>query len=60
MRGIWWSCVTRWRARGQVERRSGRPAPGRHLLEVKRGRIVRVTLAYPDKAEALEAAGLSK
>jgi ketosteroid isomerase-like protein len=52
-------CVTRWRAEGKS---SGAAVNQRQadICEIKHGRIVRVTLAYPDKAAALAAVGLSE
>jgi ketosteroid isomerase-like protein len=52
-------CVTHWRAKGKG---SG-VAIDLHAADVyefKDGQVVRVTQGYPDKAAALEAAGLSE
>ena len=52
-------CVTHWRAEGKS---SGVSVDQRQadVFEVKDGMVVRVTLAYPDKAEALAAVGLAE
>ena len=52
-------CATRWVGRGSA---SGVAVDVSQVdvYEVRDGRIVRATLAYPDKATALEAVGLSE
>ena len=52
-------CVTRWVGRGSA---SGVTVDVSQVdvYEVRDGKIVRATLAYPDKATALEAVGLSE
>jgi ketosteroid isomerase-like protein len=49
-------CVTRWYGRGKA---SGLVIDQSQadVFELRQGKIVRVTLAYPDKAAALEAVG---
>ena len=52
-------CVTRWTGRGKA---SGAVVDVAQVdvYELREGKIVRATLAYPDKATALEALGLSE
>jgi ketosteroid isomerase-like protein len=52
-------CATRWVGRGSA---SGIAVDVSQVdvYEVRDGKIVRATLAYPDKATAIEAAGLSE
>jgi ketosteroid isomerase-like protein len=52
-------CVTRWMGRGKA---SGVAVDVLQVdvYELRKGKIVRATLAYPDKTTALEAAGLSE
>jgi ketosteroid isomerase-like protein len=52
-------CVTRWTGRGKA---SGAVVDVAQVdvYELREGKIIRATLAYPDKATALEALGLSE
>src|SRR5215212_5708712 len=52
-------CITRWTGRGKA---SGAVVDVSQVdvYELRQGKIIRATLAYPDKATALEAVGLSQ
>src|SRR3954465_8972554 len=52
-------CVTRWAGRGKA---SGAVVDVAQVdvYELRAGKIIRATLAYPDKATALEAVGLTE
>src|SRR4051812_32098220 len=52
-------CVTRWTGRGKA---SGAVVDVAQVdvYELREGKIIRATLAYPDKRTALEAVGLSE
>jgi ketosteroid isomerase-like protein len=52
-------CVTRWVGRGRSSAVSVDVSQV-DAYEVRDGQIIRATLAYPDKASALEAVGLSE
>jgi ketosteroid isomerase-like protein len=52
-------CVTRWTGRGKASD-AAVDVTQVDVYEVREGKIVRATLAYPDKATALEAVGLSE
>jgi ketosteroid isomerase-like protein len=50
-------CVTRWTGRGKASDAAVDVAQV-DVYELREGKIVRATLAYPDKTTALEAVGL--
>jgi ketosteroid isomerase-like protein len=52
-------CVTRWTGRGKASN-AAVDVSQVDVYEVREGKIVRATLAYPDKTTALEAVGLSE
>jgi ketosteroid isomerase-like protein len=52
-------CVTRWTGRGKASD-AAVDVSQVDVYELREGKIVRATLAYPDKTTALEAAGLSE
>ena len=52
-------CVTRWTGRGKASD-AAVDVSQVDVYELRQGKIVRATLAYPDKATALEAVGLSE
>jgi ketosteroid isomerase-like protein len=52
-------CVTRWTGRGKASD-AAVDVSQVDVYQLREGKIVRVTLAYPDKKTALEAVGLSE
>src|SRR5436190_7330643 len=52
-------CATRWTGRGKASD-AAVDVSQVDVYEVRQGKIVRATLAYPDKTTALEAVGLSE
>jgi ketosteroid isomerase-like protein len=52
-------CVTRWTGRGTASDAAVDNLQV-DVYELREGKVVRATLAYPDKTTALEAAGLSE
>jgi ketosteroid isomerase-like protein len=50
-------CVTRWTGRGKASD-AAVDVSQVDVYELRKGKIVRATLAYPDKAAALDAVGL--
>src|SRR4051794_31990116 len=50
-------CVTRWTGRGKASD-AGVDVSQVDVYELREGKIVRATLAYPDKTTALDAVGL--
>jgi ketosteroid isomerase-like protein len=52
-------CVTRWTGRGKASD-AAVDVSQVDVYELRDGKIVRATLAYPDKTTALEAVGLSE
>jgi ketosteroid isomerase-like protein len=52
-------CVTRWTGKGKASD-AAVDVTQVDVYEVRKGKIVRATLAYPDKTTALEAVGLSE
>jgi ketosteroid isomerase-like protein len=52
-------CVTRWTGRGKASDAAVDNLQV-DVYELREGKIVRATLAYPDKTSALEAVGLSE
>jgi hypothetical protein len=51
-------CVTRWTGRGKASD-AAVDVSQVDVYDLREGKIIRATLAYPDKTTALEAVGLS-